>query len=331
MKILPVFLLFCCCLFFSQTTTDSTELISYEDQVIIRANFDTNIEDFIVDNESQNYRQVLSVNSKTRTSLGIDYQFISASISFTPSFFPGNNEDDLKGKSTSTDIKFQVFQGNFMQQFRYKNTMGFYLNNTVDFVPDWQKGRDPYLQFPNFRIQTFGGSTAFFLNKEFSIKSILFQKKWQTTSKGSLVPSLDYDLTDLTDDSEKAKSRERQYNFSANISYYYNWVLTPKINVAPFLSLGGGGKFSKFKDDNIKDLQSYFTYQYSGGLQVGYNVKQLFYGGRMNFSSYNYTDDSSGNIRNNNFFGLLFIGYRFAPPKIVQKFYDKIHKKIPAL
>ena len=105
---------------YGQNTADSSKYVSYEDQIIIRTNIDTNIENYILSDKAANTKEVLAINSKVKTSLGVDYQFLSASVSFTPSFIPGNNEDNLKGESSYTDIKLQILQGIFFQKLRNK-------------------------------------------------------------------------------------------------------------------------------------------------------------------------------------------------------------------
>ncbi|AZB00743.1 hypothetical protein EG359_14490 [Chryseobacterium joostei] len=35
-----------------------------------------------------------------------------------------------------------------------------------DLFPGWKEG-DPYMQFPDLRVQSFGGSTSYILNKNF--------------------------------------------------------------------------------------------------------------------------------------------------------------------
>lgn len=333
MKIAILFFLLVFSISFGQQSNDSLKVISYDDQISIRANFDTNIEDYTLTNRDADLKGVLAINSKIKTTIGLDYQFLSAGISFAPSFLPGNNEDGLKGESSYTNISIQLFPGRFLQRLNYKNVKGFYLENTQDFLPNWEKGTDPYLQFPDFRVQTFGGSTSYFLNKNFSLKSLLFQREWQNFSSGSLVPSLDYDLTYFSDKYEDSSSKERQFNISTNLAYYYNYLVTPNFNIAPFISTGIGSKFSKFEDDEspIITKSNYFMYQYSAGIQAGYNTSQFFAGGKLNYSSNNYSDQSKESISNNQFYGLLFIGYRFAPPKFVKDSYEKIHSKLPFL
>lgn len=83
----------------SKAQTDSTKIKSYADQVMIRVNLDTNIENYTFsEGGEENLNQtILSINNKTKTSLSVDYKIISATLSFTPRFFPGNNDNERKG------------------------------------------------------------------------------------------------------------------------------------------------------------------------------------------------------------------------------------------
>ena len=135
---------------------------------MIRANFDTNIENYTFsEGDEENLNEtVLSINNKTKASLSIDYRIISATLSFTPRFFPGNNDNERKGNSSYTNFTFRLFPGRFIQGAYYKNVKGFYIENMQDLIPGWQKDRDPYIRFSDLRVQTFGGSTAYVLKKD---------------------------------------------------------------------------------------------------------------------------------------------------------------------
>ncbi len=74
---------------------DTTDIKSYADQVMIRANLDTNIESYVFkQGEKENEtKQIFSINNKTKVSFSIDYRIISATISFAPRFFADNNDN----------------------------------------------------------------------------------------------------------------------------------------------------------------------------------------------------------------------------------------------
>lgn len=234
----------------AQIDSDTANIKSYADQVMIRANLDTNIESYIFsegENKSEN-QQIFSINNKTKIALSVDYRIISATLSFAPHFFPDNQDNDLKGNSSYTDLSFRFFPKRFIQTLYYKNVKGFYLENMQDFVPGWQEGKDPHIQFPNLRVQSFGGSTSYVLNKNFSPRSIYTQGEWQRKSSGSWVPFLDYDLSIFSNIINEQKSKEFQYKIGANMGYFYNWVIGKKVNIAPYLALGLGGNFSSYRD-----------------------------------------------------------------------------------
>lgn len=323
----------------AQKKPDSTKIISYEEHVMVRVNFDTNIEDFIADykDETESFQTKLSINNRIRASFSVDYKIISAALSFAPDFLPGNNDNSLKGKSSYTDFKFRFFPGKIIQSFNYRNVKGFYVDNMKDFFPDWQKGRDPYLQFPDLRIQTFGGSTSYIFNKDFSLKSIYYQREWQKESSGSLIPVLEYDLTYFTNKDDDLSNKETQFNAGLNVGYHYNWIIMGKINFAPYISMGIGGKWSKFREDlpngtkSAPEKNKYLTGKFETGIHLGYNSDHFFFGAKVNAASVYYKEDFSSNVTNNNVFGLLYFGYRFPPPKAVKRNYEKLQKKIPVL
>lgn len=325
--------------FYLKAQTDSTKIKSYADQVMIRVNLDTNIENYTFsEGDEDNLKQtILAINNKTKASFSVDYKIISATLSFAPRFFPGNNDNERKGSSSYTDFRFRFFPERFVQTLYYKNVRGFYIENMQDLVPGWQEDRDSYIQFPDLRVQTFGGSTAYILKKDFSLKSLYTQGEWQKNSMGSWVPFLDYDFTIFRNTINGLKSKEYQYNFGANIGYFYNWVIAEKVSVAPYLTVGLGGKLTSFKDTlengskGPKQNEQYLTVKGSGGLRIGYNSDRFLFGGMLNFNATAYDEKENSTVENNNTYGLLYIGYRFPPPKVVKRNYDKIKKKIPIL
>lgn len=325
---ISVLLLFSC-IFYARCQTDTTLVKSYRDQVMIRLNLDTNLEKYIL-SQRGNDKMELSINNKTRMSVSIDYRAISATLSFSPKFIPGNNEDDLKGKSSYTDLSFRFFPKRFIQTLYYKKVKGFYVENMKDFVPDWQEA-DAYLQFPDLKVVSFGGTTSYVFNKNFSAKSVYTHSEWQKKSSGSWIPYLDYDVSFFTNTINEVKNKEVQYKIGANMGYFYNWIIRDKVNVAPYLSVGLGGQFSGSQENNEqKENEQFVTLRMEGGLHVGYNSDRFLFGGRMNFRAYTYQKNGEA-VENNNLYGLLYIGYRFAPPKVVKNTYDKVQKKIPVL
>ncbi|PIF43864.1 uncharacterized protein DUF4421 [Chryseobacterium sp. 52] len=320
---------------------DTAKIKSYADQVMVRVNIDTNIERYVFTEgpEDKPLETILSINNKTRASFSVDYKIISGTVSFTPNFLPGNNDNELKGSSSYADFRFRFFPKKIIQTVYYKKVKGFYIENMQDFFPEWKEGKDAYLQFPDLKIQSFGGSTAYVMKKDFSLKSIYTQGEWQKESRGSWVPVIDYDLSIFTDIIDGRKNRDTQYSIGASMGYFYNWVLGKKnrVNIAPNVGLGLGGMFSSTRDilddgtKSSKENTQYLTIRFATGLHIGYNTDRLLFGGKFNVTSSAYNEKGNQNVQNNNLYGLIYIGYRFPPPGVVKRNYDKIQKKIPIL
>ena len=310
--------------------SDSIQFISYQDQIMLKLNVDNQTEEFVLSDEQDVYK--LALNSKTKLSISLDYKMISASLSITPKFFPGNNEEPSKGKSSLTDFKIRFFPGRFIQNFHYKKLKGFYLKNTPEIVSGWQEDHDSYFQFPDLQRTTYGGSTSFIFNPKFSLKSLLYQREWQKHSAGSFVPTMNYDLSFLSDDFGAFKGKERELDFSLDLAYHYNLVMADKFVVAPYAYAGSGIRSIQYRQKgeeiNTTEKDNYFTNRYGMGLHVGYNSDKFLIGGQMTFDSFSYRE-SQNRFRDNSLYALVYVGFRFNPPKKFVKIYDKAEQKIP--
>lgn len=315
---------------------DSLVIKSYDDKIMIRATVDTNVDSYTFYNPKEASKDTkLSINNKIKTSLSIDYGFISASLSFAPKFIANNKDNSLKGSSSYSDISFRFTPKRFIQTVYYHNIKGFYVKNTKDFVVDWHD-RDAYILYPNFKVQSFGGATAYVLNKNFSAKGIYTQSEWQTQSNGSFMPLLDYDYTILKNDDDSFRTKETQFNIGANMSYLYNWVLADRVSITPYVALGVAGKFStnqnNINGNNMQRINAQFIgMRFAGGLHIGYNTDHFLFGGKLNFDTSTYTRKENFTAKDSNYYGIVYVGYRFDPPKIVKKYYKKIDDEIPAL
>lgn len=106
---------------FSQTTkdADSTTLMSFTDKVSIKFHLDTEIDSYKVTTDN-NPDLLLNTNNQYKFVISVDYDFFGASIGFSPKFIPGNNDNDLKGKSSVSDYSFRFFPGKWIQKIQYK-------------------------------------------------------------------------------------------------------------------------------------------------------------------------------------------------------------------
>jgi hypothetical protein len=310
---------------------DTTNFIYYPDKIMVRANLSTQTDTyFYTAKESQNLKIV--PNNDYKLFLTVDYKFIGFSYGFFPKFFGVNNDNSLKGKSSFSDYNFRLFLGHWLQNFQYSKVRGYYVENTADFVPDWTEGKDPYLQFPNLKNETFGMSTSYVFNPKFSLKSITSFTEWQKQSAGSFIPTLTYDYNRFSFDQNGNKSKEDNYNIRLGLSYFYNFIVHEKFYIAPNLTPSVGVRFSKNKsadtDGNTIEKETYFTQFLEGGIKMGYNSNHILFGASFNFNVNWYKENRKNSIENNKIYGLLYFGYRFDAPNFIAKPAKKIEEKI---
>lgn len=299
---------------------NDSQTISYVDKLAYGVDFSTDFSEFIIHNNDSDFHLV--TNNDVKMTLRMNYKFLNLSFGFAPGFLPGNDDDDLKGESKFTEYKVNMFPGQFVQNLFFRRMKGFYVENTEDFFPLWQEGTNPYFQFSDLKSIEWGGYTGFVLNKDFSLRALLSRQEWQLESSGGFVPALRYDFTKLTNPFDDGSyGKENQVDLRADLGYYYNWVITPKVNFAPYVRAGIGPKFSKYTLDGVVEKNNYFVKDYGGGIEIGYNTDQLYLGVRGSFNGYSYKNEDDNNITNNLWHGLFYIGYRFEAPERLKKMF----------
>lgn len=318
---------------FSQTekSKNTANFIYYPDKIMIRANLSSQTDDYFL-NSKKGTNLDLETNSSYKLFLSVDYKFIGFSYGFYPKFFGTNKDEDVKGKSTFSDYNFRFFLGRWLQTVNYSKTKGYYVANMKDFAPDWIEGKDPYLQFPDFKTMQFGMSTSYLFNPKFSLKSITSFTEWQKKSAGSFLPSLIYSYNTIRSKSDDLDGKQKEFDLKLAAGYYYNFIIHKNFYIAPNLSPSIGVKFmkDKSKDSGVETIEkeTYFTRNLDGGLKMGYNSDRILFGASLNFSVSSYNEDKNNIISNDKVYGLLYFGYRFNAPGFIAKPVEKIDDKI---
>tara|TARA_B100000408_G_scaffold59970_1_gene45846 strand:- start:889 stop:1887 length:999 start_codon:yes stop_codon:yes gene_type:complete len=305
---------------------DSATIISYADKMQIKLNVDSHLENYYVSNNESETDLNLALNNDLRLTLLLDYKIFSLSYSFTPDFLPGNHGDENKGESSYSDFSVSLYPGQFVQELTYQRMKGFYVVNTADFVANLPED-SAYLLFPDLKRTFYGGSTAYILNSDFSIENLVYQREWQRYSTGSFVPRFNYSYAEFSNDFEDFKGKEKDFDFSLDLNYYYNWVLAERFNLSPYAYGGLGTRIQNYRQSgdklNEKESNTYFTQEYGGGLQLGYNTDKFLMGARVSYKSLNYKNASDLRIQNDSWYGLFFIGYRLDPPENLKRIGDQ--------
>jgi hypothetical protein len=272
----------------------------------------------------------LLTNNQNRVTRSLDYEFIGLSIGFAPNFIPGNNDEDIQGKSSFTNYEFRFFLGKWTQELKYTKVQGFYIENTWDFIPDWIEGEHPYIQFSDFKTTPWDGSTSYVLNPNFSLRNVVCNTEWQLKSAGSFVPSFRYGYTRISLEVDGSRSYEDDFDIRLAPDYYYTLVIQKNWYAAAFLSPSIGIRLStEFDDDfNTKENSTYWPVALNGGFQLCYSSRKVIFGANFNFESTWYNEDDNTNVLNDKFFAKIYIGYRIDPPKFIKKTFASINDKL---
>ncbi len=305
--------------------SDTTDIISFVDKIIVKANIESQSESFFfTDNSEQDL--VLSTSDRLRFTLSLDYEFIGFSIGYSPKI--AANDNQLKGKSSFSDYRFRFFLGNWTQNIQYRRAAGFYVANTDELIPEWVVDRDPYVQFPNLKTIFWGGSTSYVINPKFSLRNITYNTEWQRKSAGSFIPTLRYGYNRLSGRIEDEKIYKNNFDIGLALGYYYTWVIHKNWFVSPYLTPSIGFRYTNYDNEGKVEREGDFLTFLDGGLQLGYSSKKVIFGMNYNFEDSWAKEGKGETTYNDRSYAKIYIGYRFNAPKAVQKKFDEINKKL---
>lgn len=279
-------------------------------------------------------------NDKSIVKLFVNYRWLSVSISTAPNFLNADNNDVSKGTTTTTAFALNLNFRHWSQAFSYEKIKGFYLNNTADYIPDWRKGIDPYLQFPDLVYNGYAGQTAYTFNKNFSFNALSAQTERQLKSAGTFIPSVsyNYDIIEnkilLTPQDSSQKSNNLQLLLSAG--YYNTFVINKNFYFSAGLIPGIGIISTKFSTRKLQEtsITRYVNVLYHSEVTsaLGYNAERFFIGGQLTYAASSYNQHNiSTFIKTQGLTYQVFAGYRFGAPKFLKKVLDKVEEKANAL
>ena len=326
---------FCVCihtLILSQNDSekDSTYIKVIKDKAVFKINASTRTDSYLIRNSENNTLYRLEPNSDVRLNLSFNYDFLSLSFGATPKFLSGN--EGLKGKSKLKEFHFRFFFNRLVQNLHYETIKGYYVENTEDFILNWQEGRDAYIQYPNFKNIDISGATAYLFNPNFSLKSLIHHTEFQQKSAGSFIPKLTYSYNKFSNKIEQQESIEKAFQIELATAYYYNFVIKKKWIIAPYISPSVGYRFSNYElkgnPNNSKEKYNTHIVSLKGGARLGYNSTKLFFGLNAHFEASDYKENLTTSVQNDDAYTNLYFGIRFTPPKFVKKPIDWVNKKL---
>lgn len=301
-----------------------------------KLNVNTEFEQFVqtVNNVTYDIRPNIALGTR----IAFSYRFISFGVGFKPKFIPGNNDNDVQGKTKVFGFGTNIITSHWMQELQFAYIKGFYLYNTGDFLPGWQEGTDPYLQLPDNKYAVLRGSTGYKINKNYSVKSISSKTEIQLKSCGSLIPVLAYDYYELDNKSDDPAQTSSQHssNFDmvASLGYMYTFVIKSKFYASAGLFGGAGfhhtNLLTRMPDEDIKTKHTDPLFRMQERIGLGYNSRKFFSGVELFSSQSSHSEnDNIVQIQSARTSFQVFVGYRFNAPKFLKHETDVVKNIAP--
>jgi Domain of unknown function (DUF4421) len=244
-------------------------------------------------------------NRREQIGMSVSYQFADISYGISPNFFTANKDN---GDSKLFNISTRFIVKQWMQTLTYINQKGFYV-----------KDQDLVFPIEDLRSTKIGGVTSYIFNPNFSFKTIANQKQWQTKSAGSFIPNFAFFYTNLDLNDGVPSSQSTILEMTVSPSYYYNFVINNKFLISAGLSFGGG--ISNIDGAISGIFESNFSFK------TGFNSDSFFV--FLNLNNFAFAQNSTAKVQLNDNVSTINIslGYRFNPPKKVEKIFETVHQK----
>lgn len=318
---------------------DGKPWIEHMDEFIqIKLTQTNDLEKFAVQAKGTNGSQFISPNAESATRIGFSYKFLSFGFNFIPKFLPGNDDDDIKGKTKGGGFNLNLNFSKWQQELAYNRTTGYYLENTKDLDPSWQEG-DPYVQLPNLRHTNYEGITAYKFNPNYSLNAAATQSERQMRSAGTFMPLLLYRYYILDDMTTPTGSRtvfkSNNFEMLAGAGYYHTFVMKRSFYLAMGATPSAGfittRFFARTASQTTESTASNFIFRWDLRGGIGYNGERFFAGAYLRaFGATNKQFAGSSVINTNTRTAVqLFLGYRLNAPKWLKKNVEKVELLSP--
>ncbi len=270
---------------------------------------------------------LLMPNFTLKTRFFVNYRYITAAIAFAPKFIPGNRDSELRGQTNSFTFNLNFFMKHWTQEFQYNKTKGFYLSNTADYEsPDWEEGKDPFIQFPDLKFTVFRGATSYLTNSNFSLKAIRNHTEIQKKSAGSFMPSFIYSYYTINNSKSGRESYQNSNNFEGLLAVWYmhtfvfhkNWYISGGLSPAAGYSITKLYTFSN--EERVTEYYHEPIFRINEQINFGINIKRFFTG--VQFLASQTTERQGGSkTKQMNYYSTfqVFAGYRFKAPKFLKR------------
>lgn len=286
----------------------------------IKADINADIVSYAVN--ADNRTIILSPNERYLFRLSVDYKFLGFFIDFTPSFLPGNKDEDLKGNTKYSRLGTRFNIGRTYNELIYTKVQGYHY---------YDDELEEYVLLPSYKTTSYFFKTNYILGNKYSLRTVKAQTEKQIKSTGTFIPTLrlnyinhDLSFLDAILLSTNIPKGQNKVDVVGTIGYHHLWVyksffcggaLDPGIG---FSVINTNDQSKKNEVDLILNLGAKFN--------IGYNSKRFFTGLEYNYEDLYFSDDNFITGRNRNDFQ-VYIGFRFDMPKAIRKPFEWIERK----
>ena len=315
----------------TRTITEEGFIELMDDKINLKLAITNSIEIFSVHTNFSDTR--LSPNTANRLRIYFDYQMISFFFSYSPEFFPGNDDDSIRGETSTGGIGFGLTFRKWFTDLGYSRTRGYFLENTEDYIPGWKPG-DPYIQYPELVTRSFEGALGISLNSKYSRAAATSQTSRQLKSAGTMIPRMTFRFY-IIDDESGVGITQQSHNFQLTLGagYHYTFVHKEKLYINCGFTPAIGFIHTKLKSrepfGDVISRRARPVFQWDGRLGLGYNGPRFYAGGYISAASVSYRENKIiAATYNAKATYQLFAGYRFNAPKFLRSTYDKVYDYI---
>ncbi len=312
------------------SNNQSAYIAHFDTLINLKVDFHSDYERFYQD-DGKGYEVDVRPNVSVSNRFSFSYRFIAFGFSVSPKFYPGNNDEDLQGKTEGFGFGFG-FSNKLIQHLSLDYKKGFYLHNTPDLMPNWQEGKDPYIQLPDIKMVYLRGLTGYRFNTNYSLNAIHSQTQAQLRSAGSLIPILSYDYYAIDNQSDETPSANSQLTRNlrviANLGYGYTYVFAKKFYLSVHLAPGIGYQhtwlLSRLQGDEVKSQLNNLVLRLQEQVGAGFQGNRFFAGAEINLYQMKQTQkNTSMQLQTKGVYFQVFAGYRLKAPAIIKKTVDQ--------
>jgi len=227
-------------------------------------------------------------NTNVRIGIAGFWKWFGIGLSIDNPFY--NTNRDAYGKTTTLDLRVNLFGRVFAGELFYQHYKGFYLVSP-------EKSDGTHFIIPDMRTYSFGMAGYWILNsKRFSIRAAYIQNERQKKSAGSFIvrPAFLYYRIRSDQGIIPAEISEmyqipltslitsgKFYSFELAPGYVYTLVFLKNFYLTTTIFPGVALQFSEFSNEQAVYSKSEFTFQFSSRVALGYNSGKWFLGGSV--------------------------------------------------